>query len=327
MRPPITPWRAGWRQEIDRAWAASPNPGRISAVHRLNRSRIQQRDSRPVRARPRCEAAAARRRDGGRQLRQLRGCPLDFDGPPRAIPVGGASGHAARDGSASRAVPALETFEIPLHVRAGRPAERRPAVRISRRHRDSPRLSGRRRVPDQGSSPAAVSGLHHGHGLAAAARRPPRWQAAEAVHRRRRSARAGPPRPVTPATANRALPAIPNGKSTCRSAATPGLEVRVPVEAGPRVVGVSFVQGAVGAGRPPAAAATGQGPDERPGLHGLRERGLGPDRRPVTRSPDRRRTRPAAARFSSVSPRLRRKSAPAPRRSFRGSPGSPIAGP
>ena len=30
---------AGWLEtEIDRAWAASPNPGRINAVHRLNRT-------------------------------------------------------------------------------------------------------------------------------------------------------------------------------------------------------------------------------------------------------------------------------------------------
>ena len=31
-----------------------------------------------------------------------------------------------------------------------------------------------------------------------------------------------PPRPATPAMANRALPAIPNGKTTCSSPATPG---------------------------------------------------------------------------------------------------------
>ena len=37
--------------DIDRAWAANPNPGRSNAVHRLNRTRIQQRHPRPVRAR------------------------------------------------------------------------------------------------------------------------------------------------------------------------------------------------------------------------------------------------------------------------------------
>ena len=44
----------------------------------------------------------------------------------------------------------------------------------------------------QGPSPAAVSGLPQGHGLAAAARRPPRRPAAEAVHGRRQGA--GPAR-------------------------------------------------------------------------------------------------------------------------------------
>ena len=63
--------------------------------------RIPQRDSRPVRARPRREIAAARRRHRRRQLRQLRGCPLDFDGAPGALHVGRPPGHAARDGPAS----------------------------------------------------------------------------------------------------------------------------------------------------------------------------------------------------------------------------------
>ena len=44
------------------------------------------------------------------------------------------------------------------------------------------------------------------------------------------------------AMASRGLPAIPSGKSTCRSTGDAGLEVRIPVEAGPRVVGVSFVR-------------------------------------------------------------------------------------
>ena len=47
--------------EVDKAWAAHPNPGRIGAVHRLNRVGIQQRDSRPVRAGYGREAAASGR--------------------------------------------------------------------------------------------------------------------------------------------------------------------------------------------------------------------------------------------------------------------------
>ena len=80
---------AAWLEaDIDRAWAAAPNPGRINAVHRLNRTRVQQRHPRSVRARPRREVAAARRRDGRRQLRQLRRRPHDLDRAPRALPVG-----------------------------------------------------------------------------------------------------------------------------------------------------------------------------------------------------------------------------------------------
>ena len=38
MRRRIRRWPREIEAEIDRAWAASPNPGRVSAVHRLNRS-------------------------------------------------------------------------------------------------------------------------------------------------------------------------------------------------------------------------------------------------------------------------------------------------
>ena len=224
------------------------------------------------------------------------------------------------------ASPTLETFRDPAARAAGRPAERRSAVRISRRHRDSLRFSGRRRVPDQGSSATAVSGLPQGHGLAAAARRPPGWQAAEAVHGRRRSARAGPPRPVTPATASRALPAIPNGKNTCSSPATPGLEVRVPVQAGPRVVGVSFVRelwepeglpqplqrGRVIANDQVYMDYANVGSVQIGGPYRDRRAGEGHSQPPRD--------------FRLPAPSLPRKSAPAPRRFFPGWPGWPIAG-
>ena len=87
------------------------------------------------------------------------------------------------------ASPALDDLRDSAARRPGRSAERRPAVRIARRHRGPLQVSGRRRVPDQGPAAPAVSGLPDGHGLAAAARRAPRRQAAEAIHRRRRRAR------------------------------------------------------------------------------------------------------------------------------------------
>ena len=83
-----------------------------------------------------------------------------------------------------------------------------------------------------------------------------------------------------------------------------GLEVRVPVTAGPHVVGVSFVRELWEPEGLPQPLQRGRVITERPGLHGLRERRLGPDRRPVQ---DRRagaRTRRAVARSSSASPRL-----------------------
>ena len=82
-----------------------------------------------------------------------------------------------------------------------------------------------------------------------------------------------------------------------------GLEVRVPVQAGPRVVGVSFVREMWEPEGLPQPRATGPRDRERPGVHGLRERGLGPDRRSLSGCRDRRRIRPAAARFSFASPR------------------------
>ena len=101
MPPPITPWPAGSKTEIDRAWAAQSESGPDQRRPSPQSRRIQQRDPRPVRARRRREVAAARRRNGRRQLRQLRRRPHDFDRASRALPVGGAPGHAARDGPAA----------------------------------------------------------------------------------------------------------------------------------------------------------------------------------------------------------------------------------
>ena len=134
-------------RDIDRAWAASPNPGRTAPVHRLNRAEYNNaiRDLFAL-DRLRREAAAARRRDRGRQLRQLRRRPLDFDGPSRTLPVGRPPGHAAGDRPASGA-PGTGDLRDSAARHAGRSAERGSAARFARRHRRPPRLSGRRRVP------------------------------------------------------------------------------------------------------------------------------------------------------------------------------------
>ena len=242
MRPPIDAVAscAGERASIARG-RRSPNPGRISAVHRLNRAEYNNaiRDLFALDIDVKSLLPGDETADGS--FDNFADVALDFDGASRALPVGGAAGHAARDRPAA-GEPDDRDVRDSAARRPGRSAERGSAARIARRHRDSLQLSGRRRVPDQGPAAAAVSGLPQGHGLAAAARRPPRRQAAEAVHRRRRRARDGRPRPATPATASRALPAIPSGKSTCRSAATRGWRSACRSTAGPHVVGVSFVR-------------------------------------------------------------------------------------
>ena len=204
---------------------------------------IQQRDPRPVRARSDFDVKSLLPGDET--------ADGSFDNFADVLTI--STAHLERYLSVARQVTRLATGLPPASSgardvrdsaarRAGRPAERRPAVRIARRHRGSPRLSGRRRVPDQGPPAAAVSGLHHGHGLAAAARRPPRRQAAEAVHRRRRrpgQARRGQLRRRRRAGLCRR---IPSGKSTCSSTGDAGWRFASPVEAGPHVVGVSFVR-------------------------------------------------------------------------------------
>ena len=81
--------------EIDRAWAAHPNPGRISAVHRLNRAEYNNAirdlfaldvDVKPLL--PGDETA-----DGS--FDNFADVSLDLDGSPGTLPVGGPASHAA----------------------------------------------------------------------------------------------------------------------------------------------------------------------------------------------------------------------------------------
>ena len=84
-----------------------------------------------------------------------------------------------------------------------------------------------------------------------------------------------------------------------------GLEVRIPVKAGSQS-GRRFVRaGNVGARRPAATGATGPRDLERPGVHGLCQRGLGRKSADLTMTPAPAktpgRTAPAARRFSFAS--------------------------
>ena len=169
---------------LDRAWVADPDPGRGSAVHRLNRTEYTQRRSRPVCARHRRDLVAAGRRDRGRQLRQLRRRPYDLACASRSLPVGGPAGpHGWRSGCRrSAGVRGRSRFRCTWSRTAGRAKHCRSGHVVV-----SPFVSlpGRRRVSDQGASAPAVSGLHHGHGLASADRCASRRPAARAAHRRR----------------------------------------------------------------------------------------------------------------------------------------------
>ena len=146
MPPPIDAIATSLEREIDRAWAAHPNPGRIGAVHRLNRTEYNNAIRDLFALDLDVKSAAARRRNRRRQLRQLRRRAVDFDRASRALSVGRAAGHAARDRPAADE-PAHRDVRDSAARRAGRPAERGPAVRIARRHRDSLQLPRRRRVP------------------------------------------------------------------------------------------------------------------------------------------------------------------------------------
>ena len=108
---------------LDRAWAARSEPWPNQRGPPPESHRVQERDPRSVRARRRRRDAPAGRRDGRRELRQLRRRADDFDGASRALPVGGAAGDAAGDRLAARERRPAAVRD-PAARRAGRPAER-----------------------------------------------------------------------------------------------------------------------------------------------------------------------------------------------------------
>ena len=102
-----------------------------------------------------------------------------------------------------------------------------------------------------------------------------------------------------------------------------GLEVRVPVSAGPRVVGVSFVRELWEPEGLPQPQQRGRVLTNDQIYMGYAAVGIGPDRRTVPRRRHRWRPHRAGARSSSVTPtrrtvRLGSRTTPAPRRSCRG---------
>ena len=232
---------AGWLEsEIDRAWLANPNPGRTNAVHRLNRTEYNNavRDLLAIDVDVRSQLPGDDTADGS------------FDNFADVLTI--STAHLERYMSVARQVtrlatglppttPGLATFEIPLHiVQDDRQSEDLPfgsrgglavrydfpvsgeyliKVRLRRQYQDyimgmgwpqqlDVRLDGKllKRFTVGGGAqgrPAAASYAGDGEpGFAGA----PEWE------------------------------------TYMQMTGDAGLEVRVPIDAGPRVVGVSFVR-------------------------------------------------------------------------------------
>ena len=240
---------------------------------------VQQRGARPLRPRPGCPAAAARRRDRRRQLRQPRGRAVDLHRASRTLPLGGspgdAAGHRPAAGGAER-----RALRDPDPRDPGRSAERGSAVRLARRPGRAARVPDQRRLSDQGQAAAAVPGLPDRHGVAAAARRAAGRQAGEALRRRR----------IGQGTA---------GGAQLRGRRRAGLRRRSRVgdlhadrrrrRSGSAAAGYGrsprrrggVRSRAVGTRGPAASAAARPHHHQRQRLHGLRQRRRGPDRRAV----------------------------------------------
>ena len=242
-RPDAAMYRAvasSLENDIDRAWAASPNPGRINAVHRLNRTEYNNAirdlfaldlDVKPLL--PGDETA-----DGS------------FDNFADVLSI--ATAHLERYMSIARQVtrlatglpptrPTIETFEIPLHVmQDDRQSEDLPIgsrggmairhdfpvggeylikVRLQRQYQDYLKGMGWPQQLDVRLDAGLLKRFTVGGG---------------ATGRPAASSYAGDGEP--------GFAGDPEWEKYMQVDGDAGLEIRVPVEAGPHVVGVSFVR-------------------------------------------------------------------------------------
>ena len=205
--------------------------------------RVRERGAGSAGARDRRRRPAACRRHRPR-VRQPRGHARAVAGIDGALPLGGAADQPPRgrrpDNRAGLYVAGLRR---PDRDDPERPDERGPAVRFPRRPRGPPPLSARRRVPRHDPAEAQRLRVHREPRRGARPRLADRRPARRAVHRRRGRRRASPRR--SPFRG----PSWPPGESEFpsqdwddyRTGADADLVVRVPVRAGTRVVGASFV--------------------------------------------------------------------------------------
>ncbi len=235
---------AGWLEtSIDRAWIASPNPGRVNAVHRLNRTEY----SNAVRDLLALDPMAF-------DVRSL--LPGDetadgsFDNFADVLTI--STAHLERYLSAARQVtrlatglppssPALETFEIPLHV-----------VQDDLQDEDLPfgsrgGIAVRYLFPVDGEYLIKVRLRRQYQDYLMGMGWPQQLDVRLDGKLLKRFV-VGGKAPGTPAAASYAgdgepgFAGAPEWETYMQLTGDAGLEVRVPVTAGPRVVGVSFVR-------------------------------------------------------------------------------------
>ena len=310
--------------EIDRAWAASPNPGRISAVHRLNRAEYNNAirdlfaldlDVKPLL--PGDETA-----DGS------------FDNFADVLSI--STAHLERYLSVARQVtrlatglpptsPRLERFEIPLHVmQDDRQSEDLPLgsrggiaihydfpvdgeylikVRLQRQYQDYLKGMGWPQQLDVRLDGKLLKRFTVG---------------GDAQGRPAAASYAGDGEP--------GFAGDPEWEKYMQLGGDAGLEIRVPVEAGPRVVGVSFVremwepEGLPQPLQRGRVIADDQVYMDHANVAVVQIGGPYKTTGPAKDTPSRR-------AIFVCQPRLAAKRAPARRRSFRGWPGWRIAGP
>ena len=288
--------------DIDRAWIANPTPGRVNAVHRLNRTQY----ANAVRDLFALEPKAF---DVKSLLPGDETADGSFDNFADVLTI--STAHLERYLSAARQVtrlatglppssPALATFEIPLHV-----------VQDDRQDEDLP-FGSRGGIAVHYAFPVDGEYL-----IKVRLRRQyqdylmgmgwPQQLDVRLDGKLLKRFTVGGKAPGTPAASSYAgdgepgFAGAPEWETYMQLTGDAGLEVRVPVSAGPRVVGVSFVRELWEPEGLAAAAAARTRADQRSDLHGIRGRRLGPDRRAVPRRRVRQRTRRAGARSSSAS--------------------------
>jgi Protein of unknown function (DUF1592)/Protein of unknown function (DUF1588)/Protein of unknown function (DUF1585)/Protein of unknown function (DUF1587)/Protein of unknown function (DUF1595)/Planctomycete cytochrome C len=235
---------ASWMEaDIDRAWTANPNPGRVSAVHRLNRTQY----SHAVRD---LFALDPRAFDVKSLLPGDETADGSFDNFADVLTI--STAHLERYLSAARQVtrlatglppsrPALETFEIPLHI-----------VQDDQQDEDLPfgsrgGIAVRYVFPVDGEYLIKVRLRRQYQDYLMGMGWPQRLDVRLDGKLVKRFV-VGGKAPGTPAASSYAgdgepgFAGAPAWETYMQLTGDAGLEVRIPVSAGPRVVGVSFVR-------------------------------------------------------------------------------------